>query len=66
MSTCPDCQGEGSIITCCDDMCHGAGRCIHGDGEVMCVYCNGTGEIGDDDDYGDFYEEQDDEHWLED
>lgn len=50
MTTCPDCNGEGFIITCCDDMCNGIGRCIHGDGEEMCPTCDGEGEIDDEED----------------
>ena len=33
---CEKCHGEGIIITCCDDICHGSGYCIHGDGEEIC------------------------------
>lgn len=40
---CDICGGEGWIITCCDDLCHGAGYCIHGDGMELCP-CNTTGE----------------------
>jgi hypothetical protein len=47
MSTCPHCDGEGIIITCCDDMCNGIGHCIHGDGEETCPTCDGEGEIDD-------------------
>jgi hypothetical protein len=36
---CEACGGEGWILTCCDDMCHGVGYCIHGDGMLMCP-CN--------------------------
>jgi hypothetical protein len=36
---CDECGGEGWILTCVDDMCHGAGYCIHGDGMEMCS-CN--------------------------
>jgi hypothetical protein len=36
---CDECGGEGWILTCIDDMCHGAGYCIHGDGMEMCS-CN--------------------------
>lgn len=34
--TCPDCGGSGFMLDCCDDICIGAGECIHGDGEVVC------------------------------
>jgi hypothetical protein len=36
---CDRCGGDGWILTCCDDMCHGLGYCIHGDGMEMCA-CN--------------------------
>ena len=34
----PDCRcdGSGIIITCPDDLCRGAGHCIHGDGMKLC------------------------------
>jgi len=47
MAMCPECNGEGIIITCCDDMCNGIGHCIHGDGEEICPECDGSGEIDD-------------------
>lgn len=34
------CDGSGVVITCFDDLCHGLGRCIHGDGEEYCDACN--------------------------
>jgi hypothetical protein len=37
--SCARCGGDGWILTCCDDMCHGLGYCIHGDGMEMCP-CN--------------------------
>jgi hypothetical protein len=36
---CDKCGGEGWILTCCDDICHGVGYCIHGDGMEICA-CN--------------------------
>jgi hypothetical protein len=47
MATCPECNGNGYAITCCDDMCNGLGYCIHGDGEEMCPVCLGDGEVDD-------------------
>ncbi|MCC7510233.1 MAG: hypothetical protein IT464_12810 [Planctomycetes bacterium] len=41
---CWECSGQGWVITCCDDMCHGLDYCIHGDGETTCPNCNGTGD----------------------
>lgn len=41
---CPHCGGSGVVMTCCDDLCHGQGYCIHGDGEDMCLACQGSGE----------------------
>ena len=43
-NTCPHCEGEGLVIDCCDDMCHGAGYCIH-NSYANCPHCRGTGEI---------------------
>jgi hypothetical protein len=37
MSECPTCGGIG--VVCIDDMCRGAGYCIHGDGD--CPTCGG-------------------------
>lgn len=42
---CPSCGGNGVLMTCCDDLCHGQGYCIHGDGEDMCPACLGSGEF---------------------
>jgi hypothetical protein len=38
---CWKCDGQGFIIVCCDDLCHGQGFCMHGDGEVICPVCEG-------------------------
>lgn len=38
------CGGAGFIITCIDDMCHGTGSCMHGDGEDDCPVCNQDGD----------------------
>ncbi len=40
---CWNCGGEGFVLTCWDDMCHGQGYCMHGDGETMCHVCKGEG-----------------------
>lgn len=42
---CNRCDGEGIILVCWDDICHGLGYCIHGDGEVICPECEGEGII---------------------
>ena len=41
---CPRCNGEGEIMVCIDDICHGLGECIHGYGYATCPTCNGSGE----------------------
>lgn len=46
--TCPDCSGSGLVMDCCDDVCIGAGVCIHGDGEITCSTCRGDGEVAGD------------------
>jgi hypothetical protein len=38
---CYRCDGSGTILVCCDDMCQGMGECIHGDGEIRCPKCGG-------------------------
>ena len=38
---CQTCGGAGVIVVCPDDMCRGAGECIHGDGEAVCPECKG-------------------------
>lgn len=38
---CQRCGGEGFIVVCIDDMCRGAGECMHGDGEIACPDCGG-------------------------
>lgn len=43
--TCPDCNGSGFLVTCCDDICRNMGECIHGDGESVCPTCHGEGSI---------------------
>jgi hypothetical protein len=39
---CQRCGGEGFIVVCIDDMCRGAGECMHGDGEIVCPDCKGA------------------------
>lgn len=41
---CWRCDGNGEIVVCCDDLCRGVGRCIHGDGMDVCPACNGSGD----------------------
>lgn len=38
------CGGSGFLVTCCDDMCHGSGHCMHGDGMEDCPACNKDGQ----------------------
>jgi len=40
---CYHCGGVGFVVICCDDLCHGAGHCMHGDGEEDCPVCNADG-----------------------
>jgi hypothetical protein len=54
---CLTCNGEGFIVTCCDDLCVGGGHCIHGDGEETCPDCLGEGEIPDSDEDDDYEDE---------
>lgn len=35
------CGGRGYILTCIDDLCRGAGECMHGYGEQPCPACCG-------------------------
>lgn len=41
--TCWKCGGEGIDLFCIDDLCHGVGYCIHGDGQRTCPLCHGEG-----------------------
>jgi len=41
---CGTCHGDGEIVGCIDDICHGKGRCIH-DGNDTCPSCRGTGVV---------------------
>lgn len=43
--TCNQCHGEGWLSICWDDLCHNDEGCIHGDGNVTCWDCNGSGHI---------------------
>jgi len=45
LEACPECWGEGVVVDCFDDICHGQDYCIHGDGMVVCHTCKGSGEI---------------------
>lgn len=38
---CNTCGGEGFVVVCIDDLCRGAGECMHGDGEAPCPECGG-------------------------
>ena len=39
---CLRCDNRGFILVCVDDMCHGLGHCMHGDGEIVCPDCKGA------------------------
>lgn len=41
---CRNCHGDGEVIGCFDDICHGKGRCIH-DGNDVCPKCRGSGRV---------------------
>ena len=41
-AACWNCGGEGTIVDCCDDLCHGQDWCMHGDNR-MCPECHGEG-----------------------
>ena len=43
--TCLECDGEGQVLVCIDDICHGLGYCMHGDGMAVCRACSGTGHV---------------------
>jgi hypothetical protein len=40
---CHECDEAHEEVVCCDDLCVGSGRCIHGDGMAPCRECSGTG-----------------------
>ena len=42
-TACGHCDGDGFILICPDDLCRGAGKCMHGDGEIVCPACEGSG-----------------------
>lgn len=42
--SCYLCGGDGFEVTCCDDICHGQGFCMHGDGNENCPACNKDGD----------------------
>lgn len=44
LMTCWNCGGEGSIVDCVDDLCHGQDWCMHGDNR-MCPECHGEGVL---------------------
>jgi len=41
-ATCWKCGGSGTLVMCCDDLCHGQDYCMHGDND-MCSECDGEG-----------------------
>lgn len=44
-ASCWKCGGEGFEVVCMDDLCRGAGCCMHGDGHQMCPECDGEGML---------------------
>lgn len=42
---CARCFGSGDFLVCIDDLCRGAGECMHGDGVIACPDCDGMGEV---------------------
>lgn len=40
---CDACGGSGERLVCIDDLCRGAGECMHGDGWAECSACGGEG-----------------------
>ena len=43
-ATCWKCGGSGTIVACCDDLCHGQDWCMHGD-NPMCPECHVDGAL---------------------
>lgn len=41
---CGHCNEFGEVVNCVDDLCHGAGECMHGS-MIICPECNGTGKL---------------------
>lgn len=39
---CYNCGGQGYLVVCPDDLCHGRDECIHGDPPVICPVCKGV------------------------
>lgn len=39
---CYRCDNQGFIVVCIDDLCRGAGECMHGDGMAVCPDCKGA------------------------
>ena len=44
---CYRCYGKGWILSCIDDICHGLGYCMHGDGFMDCPECGGEWDLTD-------------------
>lgn len=46
---CPNCDGEGVVMACCDDICRGADRCMYRPAKATCFntcsHCGGSGEV---------------------
>lgn len=45
--SCWRCGGQGWVVRCVDDMCHGAGSCLHEDGNVQCPECEMPPDLWD-------------------
>ena len=43
--TCWACNGDGTEVTCVDDICNSIGYCMHGDGDEPCHECGGEGVL---------------------
>ncbi len=42
---CDACDEFGMVVICVDDLCHSGSGCIHGDGDILCPDCGGSGKL---------------------